>query len=223
MKYFILFVFVGSAYVSFGQCNPFFDYKQGNHWVYETYDSTDNLLRKIEGDIVSLESKGSNGWISTVVFTFKSTADDEPHRGEVVITCDNGIVQTPFSRFLTGAIYRDSDFFDTNVTTTKIEWPANLAIGDKLSDASLSLDAKTMKLDLTMFGRKVASLDTVNLSLGQFVVFKVEYDIKLLGLKEEKLKGVDYIAEKFGVIRTEIYEKNGVLREYSEITKFTGY
>lgn len=80
-----------------------------------------------------------------------------------------------------------------------------------------------MKAGIQMTGRQVISKDTMNLPLGEFVCFKVEYDIKVLGLEERKTKGIDYITEDLGVVKNELYSKDGDIQEIRVVTKFTGY
>ena len=222
MKFIILFVFVGCTLTSYGQCNPFYNIREGITWEYETFNPDDELIKRIQAKVVSFEELDGGGWVASIDLQY-GDGESEIHTGRIESKCENGIIYSSFGRFLTGSIIRDSDKLSTKVERTDIQWPPSLNVGDKLPDASLLLDAGNMKAGMKLTGRQVTSVDTLNIPLGKYVAYKVEYNLTTLGLKEEKLKGVDYIAEGIAVIRSEILSKNGDLREYTLITKITGY
>ena len=222
MKFIILFVFVGCTFTSYGQCNPYFNIREGMTWEYDTFNPDGELIKTIQARVVSYEELDSSGWVAGIDFQY-GNGESEIHTGSVETKCENGIFYNSFGRFLTGSIFKDSDSLSSDIKSTDIQWPSTLNVGDKLPDASLLIDAGNMKAGMELTGRQVTSIDTVNIPLGKYVAYRVEYNLTILGLKEEKLKGVDYITEDIAVIRSEILDKNGDLRQYSVITKITGY
>jgi hypothetical protein len=155
-------------------------------------------------------------------YTYKDARKSLVFEGDIKVDCIDGVVHTDFARLISAEELKAAEENDSDINSASITWPDSLTIGDKLKDASLDLDAGSMKVSYSMTNRKVVSKDTLSLSVGTFVCFKVEYALKILGLTEQKFQGVDYITERLGVLRTEYYDKNGELVRYTEMTKFTG-
>ena len=72
----------------------------------------------------------------------------------------------------------------------------------------------------TIKDRKVVGKETVTTAAGTFECFKVEQTTEMdMGFVKREMKGVSFIAEGIGVVRSESFDKNGDLESYSEITQ----
>ena len=204
------------------QCNPFFQPSEGAAWEYATYGSQNQLLGIItarHGDI----SPTDQGWSMQMHYAFGDSTKKILFEGDIQLVCVNGVVETDFSRMLAAEELKAAEENKSAFRSERITWPDSLNLGDKLKNASLTVDAGNMKMSYSMSNRKVVSMDTLNLAIGTFVCYKVEFDLKVLGLMERKFKGADYVTERLGVVKSEYFDENGDLTRYTLMTKFTGY
>ncbi len=206
----------------FAQCNPFFQPSEGESWEYATYGSHNQLLGVITASH-HLVTDTDQGWSMQMHYAYGDSTRSVLIEGNIQIDCIDGVVETEFSRLVSAEELKAATENQSAFNSEKISWPDSLKIGDKLKNASLILDAGNMKVSYNMTNRKVVSMDTLNLSIGTFVCYRVEFDLKVLGLMEKKYKGVDYVTERIGVIRSEYFDKNGVLTRYTQMTNFKGY
>jgi hypothetical protein len=76
-----------------------------------------------------------------------------------------------------------------------------------------------------IFNRKVEAKEDITTPAGNFTCYKISYDMesstKVMGMNNKvNLKGVDYVSEGTGVVKTESYNKKGSLSSYSLLTGY---
>jgi hypothetical protein len=106
-----------------------------------------------------------------------------------------------------------------------LEFPSNLKEGQTLKDASFEMTAKNspmpMKFNFNITDRKVEGKESVTTPAGTFDCFKIsEKTHSKMMISNMEFTTVQYIAEKYGAVKTETYRSNGKLMGYSLLTKF---
>ena len=107
----------------------------------------------------------------------------------------------------------------------QLEIPAELKVGQQLDDGNMEITAKNgpMPINFTfeMTDRKVEGKQSVETPAGTFDCFKVSQKTKSkMMISSSKFRTVQYIAEKYGPVKSETYKSNGNLMGYSLLTRF---
>lgn len=79
-------------------------------------------------------------------------------------------------------------------------------------------------MNVLISDRKVEGKETINTPAGTYQCFKISYkmsiDTSMLGINIPiNFRGIDFIAEKEGIVRSESYNKNGKLMAYTLLSK----
>jgi hypothetical protein len=77
-----------------------------------------------------------------------------------------------------------------------------------------------MTIKSTISNRKVASIEKLSTPAGTFNAFKITYDIEThMGFITVKSSAAEWYCKKYGLIKSENYNKRGKLQSYSLLTK----
>jgi len=112
---------------------------------------------------------------------------------------------------------------EVEVDATNLEIPSHLEPGMKLNDGIITIKASTggmtlMTLQTRVFDRIVESRETITTEAGTFDCYKVTQMIEIKTLGKFVVKGIEWIAENIGTVRSESYNKKGKLSGYSVLT-----
>jgi hypothetical protein len=69
--------------------------------------------------------------------------------------------------------------------------------------------------------RKVEILEEITTPAGKYKCAKITYDMEMKMGMVIKLKGVEWISQKVGIVRSESYDQKGKLMSYSVLSSFT--
>lgn len=146
--------------------------------------------------------------------------------------CEDGILKMDMSRFVPQEMYKDAGI-NFEMQGAYLEIPDNLEVGMSLKDGMVEgkMDMEgnpamtAMTMTIRILNRKVESKENVTTDAGSFSCFKISYDLEsttqVMGINTNiSLKGIDYLAEGVGVVRTEAYNKKGNLSGYSLLTAY---
>jgi hypothetical protein len=105
--------------------------------------------------------------------------------------------------------------------------PNNLAVGDKIEDATMimemSSDAMNMEMNITVSDKVVAGKETVTTPAGTFecLVLTQNTTVSMGKLMNITTSSKDWISKGVGTVKSENYDKKGKLDGYSLLTKFS--
>jgi len=138
--------------------------------------------------------------------------------------CDNGIIKLDVSKLIPQESLQAFKDMDVTLEMTELELPNNLNVGQKLKKSTFTIKAANPQMPLSMsfdiVNREVIGKESITTSAGTFECYKITYDINTkMSIINTTTKGVDYIAEKVGTVKTENFKSNGKLISYTLLTR----
>lgn len=207
------------------QCNnPYYKIKEGTLIVMESYDKKDKLQSKTETRAIKFDESG-NGFTATMSFKAFDKKDKLISEGEYDMSCENGIIKMDMSGFVPAESMTAFEEMEVAVNMDQLEYPANMAPGQALNDASIEIETSNnpipMKLVFDITERKVESKESVTTPAGTFDCLKISYktNSKMMFAKMN-YTNVEYLSENSGTVKTETYKSNGNLIGYTLLTKY---
>jgi hypothetical protein len=133
-------------------------------------------------------------------------------KGHSQIVCNGGVMMIDMTMQLPQQ--QQEQFAKAEVKADKIyiEYPNNMKAGDKLKDATLSMDIDNagMKQNINMVtsDRTVAAKESVTTTAGTWDCFKITYKskvtVKTMGIGMPfNIEGTEWFAPGFGIVKTE--------------------
>jgi hypothetical protein len=163
---------------------------------------------------------------ATVSITIKNTFFDEKGKemmtSDLTMECRNGIFTFDMDHYMNNEMLEGIKDMEFSISGDNLEFPAGMKPGDILKDGTIRLevsDMPMMNMTTTVFNRKVEAVETITTEAGSFECFKISYDVLTDAMMDINTKGIEWIAENVGAVRTESYNKNGKLTGYSELVK----
>lgn len=231
-KFYITLLISFLAYEAQSQCNTYFNFKEGSEYEMTHYSAKDKVTGKSLSQILSVED---NGGVLTA--HIKGTAFDK--KGEEITSmnfayiCDDGVLKMDMNKFIPKDMFGGDSDIEFEMEGDYLEIPKNLEIGQSLKDGmikgKMTMEGNpamaNMTLSVKIFNRKVEAKEDITTPAGNFSCYKISYDMesstKVMGMNNKvNLKGVDYLSEGVGVIKTESYNKKGSLSSYSLLTGY---
>lgn len=226
MKRIALFLIISFIYVNLrAQCdNPYYKIKEGTSIVMESFDKKDKFQSRTETTATSYEEK-SNGFIATMSFKVSDKKDKIITEGSYKMSCENGVFKIDMSGFVPSESMAAFKDMDVEVNMDQLEYPSDLAPGQKLNDASIEVTTSdspipmNMKFDIT--DRKVDSKESITTPAGTFDCLKISYNANSkMSFVNMNYKTVEYLSKNAGAVKTETYKSNGSLIGYTLLTKY---
>lgn len=196
------------------------------------YSGKDKITGKSLSQIISIEE---NGGVLTA--HIKGTAFDK--KGEEVTSmnfeyiCDDGVLKMDMKKFIPRDMFGSDSDIKFEMEGDYLELPKDLEIGQSLKDGmikgKMTMEGNpamaNMDMTVKIFNRKVEAKEDITTPAGNFTCYKISYDMesstKIMGMNNTvNLKGIDYVSEGTGVIKTESYSKKGNLSSYSLLTGY---
>lgn len=211
---------VTMAYYAQSQCNPYYTIESGDSWEITSYNNKDKVEGRQTTEVVSFEENGS-GWDAVMHFkTYDKKDELVMENDDVAISCDDGIITLDMERFLPQQMMESFRDMNMKIDVDNIELPSELEVGQGLDEGSITVSGDipmTVRVDIT--NRKVEGKETVTTPAGTFDCYKISYDMKTKMMMGIESSGIDWIAKDVGVVKSEVYKKNGKLMSYSLLTK----
>lgn len=214
----------------FAQCNSYFSFRNGAKYEMESYNSKDKKTGKITNHVKNL-SEGNNQFEALIESKTFDHKDKEQTTGEYTITCKEGIVSMDLKKLIPQESLQAYKDMDIQISGENLQIPSLLKVGDRLKDGFIKGEVKeknstsifsTFEFNIT--DRKVDGKESITTPAGTFDCFKISYNMqmntRMMGVNiPTNMKGVEYITEKAGVVKSEFYNKNGKLGGYSILSK----
>lgn len=208
-------------------CSKYYPMVEGATFQYTMY----NKKGKTEGVTdYTITDVGSDGGTTTATFDMKYTDDKgkELFNSDYNISCsENGIKIDYESLFPTAMMKQYEDMgMEMDIKGSDIRIPNDLSVGKELEDANVTvaIDMGAMKMNFSvdMTDRKVEKTESVTTPAGTFDCYLItEHNTsKTMGTTQEMDNKV-WLAEGVGMVKQEMYKKNGDLMSRSELTKFS--
>jgi hypothetical protein len=206
-------------------CALFFPFEKGKVRVMEEYNAKDKLQGKSRQEVINTRSEGG-----LVVATIKMTHTDDKDKNEMLseydVSCDGGIFKMAITAMVPSESIEGFKSMEMTMDAKDLEMPTALEVGLTLPDGSLTIKGgmngmtmMTMTVEIT--NRKVEGKESVTTAAGTFDCFKIsETSSMKMGFMNQTTSSIQYFAPKYGVVKSEHYDKNGKLTGYSIMTQF---
>ncbi len=224
---FLMSEFLCVAQATAGYCELYFPTKEGTAMEYSNYNPKGKIESKTRHTVLSKSESENN-------LTVAAKGESMDKKGKVVsehtfkVKCQNGAFMIDMS-----AIGFNNESLNDNYETQMaihsddLEIPANPKVGDKLAGGSLTVTLGSGAgspglnlLRMDVLERSVVSLEKITTPAGTFDCVKISYTIICkLGPIKVQTRSVDWYSKNIGMVRQEIYKKNGKMWSYSELTK----
>ena len=205
---------------SYSQCNTYYTLEEGNKWTITNYNGKDKVTGKLSYEVKELQ-RMDDGWKAELLFTSYDKKDKEQLQQTMDMTCNDGIVQMDMSRFFPQDMMATMRDANMNIETKNIEFPEDMEVGDELPDASVRISGDLpFTMETVITNRKVIKEESVTTSAGTFECVVIEYTVSTKSIMSIESKGIDWIAEDVGLVKSEHYNKSGKLTDKSLLTSF---
>lgn len=212
---------------SFSQnCEAFYPFSKGAVIETQSFNAKGKLNGTSRQTILDLQT-GSNSAAVKVKSESFDPKGKELSSQELVMKCENGIFIMDMKNFLDPKAMGGGGEMEVKVDAQNMEFPSVLTPGMMLKDARIKISMGSggmtfMNMETLIFNRKVEGAETITTPAGTFECIKISYDCEVKAMVKVTVKGVQYIAKGIGVVRSETYDKNGKLTEYTIISKTSG-
>ncbi len=184
----------------------------------------DNEIQGRSETYVKQVDKTANGYKATIALKVYNKDNEILSEGDYGMECDNGTVKMDLSGFVPAKSLMAFGNMEIKMEMTEMEIPSNLRAGQKLKDASLKISTVnspiTLSLQVDMKNRQVVGKETVQTPAGSFECYKLTYDMVMdFMMGSTTMKNVQYLTEKLGAVRTETYDSEGKLLNYTVLEK----
>jgi hypothetical protein len=206
-------------------CQSWYPLKKGTVTEMTNYNAKNAVTGSARTTVISNETSG-NGYVVTVKseeFDAKGTSTGS---GEFTYACKGGTFSVDMKSFFDPSTMSAYQNMDVKINASDMEMPSTLTIGQSLKDATLTMNVTSqgfpvMNINIRMFNRKVAAMESVTTTAGTFDCIKITYDVETKSMFNITTKGIDWYAKETGSVKTETYDQNGKLQTYSLLTKIT--
>lgn len=191
----------------------------------ETYNAKGKLTGKIMQKVLNLDTQG-NGFDAVVSSVMENAKGKEMHKGEYAFSCKDGIVSIDMRNYIPQEQMEALGNYEMKMEAENLEFPNALSVGSQLKDGSILLTAEgsaiPIKMNCVISDRKVVAKETLSTAMGDLECYKITSKSTIknqMGINVTvTLSSVEWIAPKYGVVKSESYNKNDKLMGYTMLT-----
>ncbi len=218
----LLLVLLLTQSVQAQNCSPYFAFPKGQKFELTNYDKKDKVSAVTKYEVLDVKaiSDGTAFVVETATYDLKGSL---LAKGEANAKCVGGIFYTDVRNISSDMMPRSANV-TVDITGDQLMYPAQLAPGDKLKDATFT--AKTamggmnlMTLTANIVDRKVAGMETVTTPAGSFECVKITYTINMRLMGNRTISAVEYLAQGVGVVKSEQLDDKGRKLSSTLLTK----
>lgn len=200
-------------------CPFYFNMNVGDQIEMQSFDEK-NKLTSISKQSVTEKSANK--------ISFKSVtySPKEKEKGSITydVLCENGNVKVDMKSFLDAEMMKSYDPSTINVDASHLDFPSTLTVGQTLSDGYVTVKTvgamAMIVIDTKISNRKVASKEDVTTPAGTFNCYKITYDVNSkIGFVKVSGSGAEWYSMDKGMIKSESYDKKGVMSGYTVRSK----
>jgi len=207
-------------------CNTYYFMKAHSTVEQSHFDDKGKLSLRTEykvGDVKSVDN-GVESALMQKVFDTKGKVISE---GTANIRCDGDNLFMDMKLTMPAGPVAPGGNIEANTKKVYLPYPKNLKAGDKLENAqfSMSLDQGSMVQTIELFvrNRQAEAEESITTPAGTWKCIKITFDMEIVtrtaGIRIPiRMKGSEWYAPGFGVVKTESFNKKGKLAGTSEIT-----
>jgi hypothetical protein len=204
------------------QCNDYYELSKGTSWTFENYSAKGKLQSKNQQTVTSYENTAT-GYKATIHSETFSEKGKKQMEADMEVSCNNGTYLMDMRRFVPQEQLEMFKSYEVKLEGENLELPSRLTEGQSLKSGWITLTAVgsplplNLKVDIT--DRKVEGKETITTPAGTFTCWKISSKSSLqikMGINMNlNFSIVEWMAEKVGLVKSEMYDKKGALSSYS--------
>jgi len=213
----LVFVYTGLAQ----DCTYFYPMEEGTLIELRHFDKKAKVSGTTRQEIIDKQTDGGAVAI-TIHNTFFDEKGKELMTSDLIMECKNGVFTFDMDHYLNDEMMSGMGDIEFIIEGDNLEFPAKMSPGDQLRDGTIKLivpEMAMMNMTTKVYNRKVEAIEKVTTEAGTFECFKITYDVFVDGMIDINTKGIEWIAQDVGAVRTETYNKSGKLSGYTELIK----
>ncbi|WMJ75417.1 hypothetical protein RCC89_19970 [Cytophagaceae bacterium ABcell3] len=215
-------------------CNVYFPFEEGVSFEVTNY----NARGKKQGTVSYAVKEVStvDGKQQAIVSSqYADKKGNEQNDADFKMICGDDKVSLDLTSILfTAGVSQATEGMEISADGDLLDFPLNPQEGQSLPDSKMDIkfsgegggsDIANVVVNVT--NRKIEGKEEVECPAGKFEAWKISYDVQVetevMGIKVPgaKTQSIDFIAPGHGNVRNEVYNKNGKLQSYSELTEFS--
>jgi hypothetical protein len=201
-------------------CKMFFPAEKGTEMTMKSYNGKDKLTGTTINKILDKQVDGNK---IKVIFSSQSLDEKgkEIGNGQMEVKCEGGVFYIDMKNYLDDQMMEAYKDMQVEIETNNaMQFPGNMDIGTALPDANIVVRMSNQgipmfSLSVNITNRKIEGKESITTPAGTYDCFKMSYDIETKTMMTMKMKGVDWVAENVGTVRSESLDKNGKLLGYT--------
>lgn len=221
----IILLVAGGSYSLYSQCNQFYMIEENGEWQMETFNGKGKPTGKIKQKVLSYSPNG-DGYDARISSLIENEKGKEVHQGEYEFHCENGIFRVDMRNYIPQEQLEAFGTSEMKMEAEDLEFPNNLSTGQELKDGSITVTAEgsafPIKLNCNITNRKVVGKETISTPMGDLECYKINSTNTIrnqMGVAMTfTFNVVEWIAPKYGVVKSETYNKNDKLMGYTVLT-----
>lgn len=205
-------------------CTGYYPVKEGTVIGYKSFDEKGKPLGANKQTLLS-KAVTADGIDYTVKSESWDAKDKFVSEASLVMRCVDGKFFMDMKNFVDPKSMGDMKEMQMEVSGVDLEIPAEMAVGQTLPDASITLafsmnNMVMMRITVNITNRKVVAAESVTVPAGTFDCLKLTYDIDTKAMFKMSSSAAQWLAKGPGVIKTETYDKKGKLSNSQVLTEF---
>jgi len=205
-------------------CAGYYPVKEGTVLGYKSFDEKGKPTSTNKQTIISKTATATG-----VDYAVKSESWDAKDKlvseATLVMKCEGGKFFMDMKNFIDPKSMGDMKDMQMEVTGVDMEIPTEMAVGQTLPDANISLAFSSngmvlMRITVNITNRKVVSQESLAVPAGTFDCLKLTYDIETKAMFKMSGSVVQWMSKGPGVVKTETYDKKGKLSTSQVLTEF---
>ena len=213
----LVFVYTGLAQ----DCTYFYPMEEGTLIELRHFDKKAKVSGTTRQEIIDKQTDAGAVAI-TIHNTFFDEKGKELMTSDLTMECKNGVFTFDMDHYLNDEMMSGMGDIEFIIEGDNLEFPAKMSPGDQLKDGTIKLivpEMAMMNMTTKVYNRKVEAIEKVTTEAGTFECFKITYDVFVDGMIDINTKGIEWIAQDVGAVRSETYNKSGKLSGYTELIK----
>ncbi len=205
-------------------CSGFYPLKKGTSWELSSYNKKGALASVSAQEIISVENK-NGAWEAQVRNKISDDKGKPVSENTFIIRCKDGEVFMDVADILSPEMKESLGNMEMSIKGEALELPSKLSVGQTLPNANAEIKAGTggvtiMTLRFDISDRKVEAKETLTTPAGKFECFKIVYNLTVKTIGVRTVPAAVWYSPNAGMVKTETYDKKGLVESRTELTKF---
>lgn len=203
-------------------CNGLVEYPVARQWVYQWYGSNQKpSFRAYHRVLTQDNTTGSNLLELFILNAFQDTV----YQGQYEVQCtDDGLTLDLLAK-LTPDMLSSLAGFDLRTEENGWRLPKGLNPGDSIPQSyahitGFSDGVKVLEIDLAIGPVNILDQENLNTPAGGFSCVAMAYELWVTQLVRKRFRLRDWFAPSIGVIRREVFDRQGRFFGYCELVEF---